>query len=259
MTPISVVLITLNAERHLERVLASVSGFASEIVILDSGSTDGTAAIARRFDARVVVRPFAGYGPQKRAAVALANHEWVLSLDGDEVLDPQAQDFLRTFTPTDTTACWRIRRRNHVGPREIRHGHWSPDWCLRLFNRSRHNFSEALVHEAVHPTGPVHTLPGSLLHFGYTDLIDVFRMPYHRLKADAARAKDRRPGSLNLLGRAAWTFFNSYVLRNGWRDGQAGVVVAMSSSLNAVLGLASAAWDEPAATHIPDPGPSRPK
>ena len=244
MTPISVVIITLNAERHLERVLASVAGFAGEIVVLDSGSTDNTEAIARRFNTRWEVQPFAGYGPQKRTAVALARHDWVLSIDADEIVDATAQEFLRSFAPSNPAACWRIRRRNHVGPREIRHGHWSPDWCLRLFNRARHNFSAALVHEAVHPTGPVHTLPGSLLHYGYRDLIDVFRMPYHRMKADAARAKGRRTGSLSLLGRAGWAFLNSYIFRSGWRDGPAGVIVALSSSLNAVLGLASAAWDQ---------------
>ena len=240
MTPISAVLITLNAELHLERVLAALRGACSEIVILDSGSTDATQAIAARHGARFSVHPFDGYGAQKCRAVALASHDWILSIDADEVLDDAARDGLRNLLITGPRTCWRIRRRNHVGEQEIRHGHWSPDWCLRLFNRTVHKFSADAVHEAVHPSGPLLTLPGSLLHYGYADLSDIIRLKYHRLKAAAYLAKGRRASSAMLVLRAAWAFFHSYVLKQGFRDRQAGVIVALSAALNAVLGLAQA-------------------
>lgn len=242
MTPISAVVITLNAEQYLDRVLTSLSGVCSEIVVLDSGSTDATQAIAQRHGTRFSVYPFDGYGAQKRRAVALASNDWILSLDADEILDDAARDGLRKLHLTEPSSCWRIRRRNHVGEREICHGHWTPDWCLRLFNRSVHTFSTDAVHEAVHPTGNVLTLPGSLLHFGYCDLSDIIRLKYHRLKAAAYLAKGRRASSINLVMRATWAFFHSYVLKQGFRDRQAGVVVALSAALNAVLGLAQASY-----------------
>lgn len=244
MTPLSAVIITLNAERHLERVLTALAGVCSEIVILDSGSTDGTRAIAERHGARFSVQAFAGYGAQKRAAVALAKHDWVLALDADEILDEQARTGLRAAEFTDPKTCWRIRRRNHVGSREIRYGHWSPDWCLRLFQRHQHNFSTAAVHEAVHPTGAVKTLPGSILHYGYDDLVDIFRMKYHRIKAAGYRERGRRTSSSVLVVRGAWAFFHGYVLRRGFLDGQAGVVIAISATMNATLGLAQASWGQ---------------
>ena len=252
MTPISAVLITLNAERHLERVLTSLSGVCAEIVVLDSGSSDATRAIAERHGARFSVHPFDGYGAQKGRAVALASHDWILSIDADEVLDDAARDGLRNLLITGARTCWRIRRRNHVGGREIRHGHWTPDWCVRLFNRTVHTFSDDAVHEAVRPTGPLQTLPGSLLHYGYDDLSDIIRLKYHRLKAAAYVAKGRRAGSATLVLRASWAFFHSYLLQQGFRDRQAGVVVALSASLNAVLGLAQASWgDQSAARSTP--------
>jgi glycosyltransferase involved in cell wall biosynthesis len=248
VTPLSAVIITLNAERHLDRVLAALDGICSEIVILDSGSTDSTRAIAERHGARFSVQAFAGYGEQKRAAVALATHDWVLALDADEILDEQARTGLRAATFADPLICWRLRRRNHVGGREIRHGHWSPDWCLRVFHRHEHNFSADAVHEAVHPSGRVRTLPGSILHYGYDDLADIIRMKYHRMKAANYRSRGRRAGTLLLAFRAWWAFTHSFVLKRGFLDGPAGVTVALSAALNATMGLALASWDTPETT-----------
>jgi hypothetical protein len=121
-----------------------------------------------------------------------------------------------------------------------------------------HTFSDDAVHEAVRPTGPLLTLPGSLLHFGYADLSDIIRLKYHRLKAVAYHAKGRRANSATLVLRAAWAFFHSYVLKQGFRDRQAGVVVALSAALNAVLGLAQASWKNPEAPEAPEaPDPRR--
>jgi glycosyltransferase involved in cell wall biosynthesis len=245
MNQLSVVVITLNAERYLDRVLTAVRGCCAEIVVLDSGSTDRTREIAERHGARFFVQPFAGYGPQKRAAVALATHDWILSLDADEVLDATAATAVRELKLSDPAVCWRLLRRNHVGGREIRYGHWSPDWCVRLFNRTQHNFSDDTVHEAIHPRGPLLSVSGSLLHFGYDDLADIIRGKYHRMKGAAYRARGRRASSPMLVLRAGLAFFRSYVLKRGFLDGQAGVAVALSASVNAVMGLAIASWQAP--------------
>jgi glycosyltransferase involved in cell wall biosynthesis len=242
--PISAVLITYEAERHLDRVLDGLE-VCDEIVVLDSGSNDRTREIAAAHGAAWHEHPFDGFGPQKRRATALARHDWVLSVDADEVLDTQAQNALRglPWSALDPADCWRLCRRPFIGAREIRHGHWLPDRVVRLFNRQVHGFSAAAVHESVTPTGPVHDLAGSVLHFSYPDLAALFRADYHRLKAARYRAAGRSAGQGQLVARAAAVLLRSYVLRRGFLDGPAGVVVALAGAVSAVTGLAMASDD----------------
>jgi glycosyltransferase involved in cell wall biosynthesis len=245
---VSAVVITREAEKHLDRVLGALE-MCAEIVILDSGSTDRTREIANRHGASWFERPFDGYGPQKRHAVVRARHDWILAVDADEVLDERGSEALAAidWERQDPSVCWRIRRRPFVGRREIRHGHWNPDWVVRVFNRRHNDFSTAAVHESVMPTGVIRTLPGSLLHYSYRDLGEIIRPDYHRLKADGYRANGRRANGPVLAVRAMWAFFSSYVVRRGFLDGPAGVVVALAGAVNAVLGLALASQDDEAA------------
>jgi glycosyltransferase involved in cell wall biosynthesis len=239
--PVSAVIITLNAERHLDRVLRPLA-ICSEIVVLDSGSTDGTCEIARRHGAVWHEHAFDGYGPQKRRAVAAATHDWIVAVDGDEVLDEGATAALTRikWTTVDPSTCWSILRRPFIGDREIRHGHWVPDPVVRVFNRRRHEFSGSLVHESVHPTGSVHRLEGSLLHYSYTDLAELFRADYFRLKAEMIRRRGRRIGGAELVIRGLSAFIRSYFLRRGFLDGPSGFVVAVAGAAHATVGPAMA-------------------
>lgn len=239
--PVSAVLITRDAERHLDRVLAPL-GVCSEILILDSGSIDRTMEIAAAHGARWHEHPFDGYGPQKRRAVELARHDWVLSVDADEILDRRAAEALAEvdWEREDPRACWSLRRRPFIGTREIRHGDWAPDWVVRVFNRRRHTMSQAPVHESVQTTGPVRRLDGSLVHLTAADLAEVFRADYYRLKAGVCAAAGRRARPPALAVRAIGAFLRSYLIRAGFLDGNAGVVVAVAAAANAVTGLALA-------------------
>lgn len=250
--PVSAVLITRDAELWLDEVLDALDRF-DEVLILDSGSEDRTEEIAGLH--RVVWREhdFDGYGPQKQRAVRMARYDWVLSVDADEVLDPDTVGAISDIDwgSMDKRTCCTIRRRPFVGSREIRHGHWVPDPVVRLFNRQHHTFSSAHVHESVEATGPVLALPGSMAHHSYQDLAGLFRADYHRLKAIEYRRSGRRlPGVLSLTARAGWAFFYSLVVKRGFLDGPAGVVIALSSAVNAVLGLALAG-ESPAASKQP--------
>jgi glycosyltransferase involved in cell wall biosynthesis len=239
------VLIVHNGERHLDRVLSAV-GFCAEILVLDSGSTDRTHAICAEHKARVEHQPFLGYGPQKRRAVDLAKHDWVLVIDDDEILDYEAATTIQVLDYADPTRAWRIRRRTYIGANEVRYGQWTPDYSLRLFNRTQAQFNDRMIHESVEHRGTVLTLPGALHHYSYLDYADIFQRcgGYARRKAALYRAEGRRAGALPLLVRAWWGFMRSYVLKQGFRDGNAGVIVALSVALDAVLGLAEA--QEPA-------------
>ena len=130
--------------------------WCDEIVIVDSGSTDKTAditkQIAERSGERVHVhfvhQDWLGYGPQKQHAVSLCRNDWVLSIDADEVVDDQLAATIRNvdLANTEPSTVFAVRRRTYIGTTPINHGAWNPDWVLRLFNRTRTNFNDALVH-----------------------------------------------------------------------------------------------------------------
>ncbi len=249
--PVSAVIITKNAEAHLDHCLGSLA-VCSEIVVLDSGSTDRTREIALRHGACWHESSFEGYGPQKCRAVKLASHDWILSVDADEVLDHGAVTAIAgaDWPVADLLTCWRIRRRTFIGDREIKHGHWSTENPVRIFNRLVTGVEPVLVHESVRPTTRVLNLPGSLLHYSYRDLSEIIRLDYHRLKAVRYRRADRRAGGGLLALRAAWAGFHSYILRAGCLEGGAGVVIALAAAVNATMGLAMASETEAAKPRV---------
>jgi glycosyltransferase involved in cell wall biosynthesis len=241
---ISAVIITRDAGRHLAAVLAALD-FCAERLVLDSGSADDTVAIAAAAGARVEHQPFLGYGPQKARAITLASHDWILSIDADEVLDGTAAAAIRGLDLADPAACWSLRRRTFVGSREILHGPWQNDRVLRLFNRTRAGFRPLVVHEQVEPPSPPRLLPGSLLHYSYTGLVDVLARPlrYAPLKAAIIRDKGERVRLWTLPLRAGSTFFKAFVVRGGWRDGAAGFVIALARAVESTLPRALLLFD----------------
>ena len=191
--PVSAVVITRDAARHLDAVLAAAD-FCAERLVVDSGSTDETLAIALAAGARVEHQPFLGYGPQKCRAVELASHDWILALDADEVLDAEARRAILALDWSDPSACWSLRRRTFIGAREVCHGPWADDRVLRLFNRRTAGFKPLPVHEEVNSARPPTLLAGSLLHFSYASCGDVLTraVRYAPLKAGIMRAKGQR-------------------------------------------------------------------
>lgn len=245
--PVSAVVITKNVENHLDETLRSLA-ICDEIVVLDSGSTDRTREISLRHGVRWHEHVFDGYGPQKRRAVRLARHDWILSVDADEVLDHAAlMGIAAVDWPTaDLTTCWRIRRRTFIGDREIKYGHWARERPVRVFNRLATGVEPVLVHESVRATTRVRDLPGALHHYSYGDLSEVIRLDYHRLKAVRYRRAGRSAGGPLLALRAVWAGLHSYLLRGGCLEGGAGVVIALSAAVNATMGLAMASETEKA-------------
>ena len=245
---ISAVVIVKNGEAYLEQVLTPLIGTCAEVLVLDSGSTDRTLEIARRLGVRIEAQEFLGYGRQKQRAVELAAHDWVVSVDADEVLDRRACQALRELDLSDPDVGYRLLRRNFIGADEVRFGSWSPDWCLRIFCRRATGFTSDMVHESVVKPKIVRDLPGSMVHYSYRDCADVFaRMGgYARMKALRYRAEGRKAGLGILLGRAVGGFTKSLILKQGFRDGGIGVVVALSVAVDQVIGLALASREAPA-------------
>lgn len=234
--PISAVVITKDAAARLAEVLDAVSCCAERLV-LDSGSTDDTLAIARAAGARVAEQSFLGYGPQKRRAVELAAHDWILSVDADEVLDAEAREAVQSADLSDPAACYAFRRRTFVGGREVRHGAWRDDRVLRLFNRRTAAFKPLSVHEEVASVRPPTLLPGTILHYSYASCADVLArsLRYAPLKASIMRGKGQTASLASLPIRGGTAFVKNYLLRGGWRDGAAGFVVALARVIDSTL------------------------
>ncbi|TAE27537.1 MAG: glycosyltransferase family 2 protein [Cytophagales bacterium] len=236
---LSVVLITLNAERTLSQTLTSVSSLADEIVLIDSGSTDDTLTTAKTFGCRVFHRLFDGFGPQKKFAIEQATHDWVLLLDADEALDPKLQQAIRetlTHAP-DSHAAFSLPRSLVFMGRPMLHGGENHRPVVRLFNRQHTHMTNALVHETLMTSGPVTSLKGTLWHDSYGSLHDyIGKMnQYTSLNARQSERVGRRPGPLDVSVRFVFKFLKVYFVKGSILDGLPGFVWAFFSAVYPVL------------------------
>ena len=229
--PLSVIVITHNEEGNIADCLASVS-FAGEWIVVDSGSTDRTVDVAREAGALVVVTPeWPGFGPQKNRALELATQPWVLSLDADERVTPELREqILRVVLDPRASDAWSVPRRSSYCGQYMAHSGWYPDRVVRLFRRGAARFSEDLVHERVLTRTAPARLAGDLLHCTYPDLETMLEKlnRYSTASAVSMFGKGQRSSLAGAIGRAAWAFFRTYILRSGWRDGRMGLVLALS-------------------------------
>ena len=234
--PLSVAIITLNAASQLAECLESVR-FADEVVVVDSGSTDGTQAIAEGFGARVINQPWLGFGPQKQFAVEAASHDWVLCLDADERVSPALQAAMEMALKNPSTATYRFARCNRFLGRYLRHGEGYPDWSLRLFDRRKARWSDDAVHEKVVADGPVGTLDGDLLHDSAESLASYLTKQnrYTTLAAEMALAAGKTTGVGRIVFSPLVRFIKFYVVRQGFRDGLPGLIHIAIGCFNSFL------------------------
>lgn len=230
---LSVIVITHNEEQALPRCLQSVR-FADECIVVDSGSTDRTASIAREFGARVVVTDdWPGFGPQKNRALDLATGDWVLSLDADEWVEPPLAEEIRAcIGREDGPDAWELPRSSSFCGREMRHSGWWPDYILRLFRRGRARFSDDVVHERVVAAGAVGRLKQPLRHESFVDLHEVVDKMnrYSTAGAEMRVARGKRGTVSGAVLHGIWAFVRTYVLRAGFLDGREGFVLAIANA-----------------------------
>lgn len=246
---LSVTVITKNEAHRIERCLRSVD-FAAERIVLDSGSSDDTVAIARRCGARVESSPdWPGFGPQKNRALDLARGDWVLSIDADEEVTPALRESILAAVRRDggPDAYWITRSSSFCG-KPIRHGDWRNDRVLRLFRRTRARFTDDPVHERVDCPPPHGALAGLLLHDSVDSMADAVEKTerYARLGAEKLRARGRG-GLASALLHAAWTFLRGYLVRLGFLDGLAGLSIAALNARGTFMRYRLAGRPAPAA------------
>jgi glycosyltransferase involved in cell wall biosynthesis len=226
---ISVTIITYNEAAHLRAALESVA-WADEIVIVDSGSSDGTADIARQAGTRFEVREWPGYAAQKNYAASLARHDWIFSLDADERVSPELASSLQAWrTTTPTMAASRVARVSWYLGRWLRSTDWYPDSQVRLYDRRVGTWQTRRVHESVQVKGSVGALAGELLHFPYDSVSDHLQRidRYTSLAALDLHDTGRRASAAGLLLHPPGAFLRNYLLRGGIRDGRVGLAVSL--------------------------------
>ena len=231
--PISATILTKNSQRMLPEVLAALQ-WCDEVVILDTGSTDGTMALAASFSnvsLHQLKGPFPGFGRAHRQTVELARNDWIFSVDSDEIVSPKLRDEIATLG-FDPETVYVIPFENYFNGKHITTCGWSPDRHARLFNRTATNFCESEVHERVQAANLTLTrLWHPMRHYSYGSLDDFLRKmaSYAHLFASQNAGK-KRSSPRKATARAVWAFFKSYVLERGFLQGGEGLVISAYKS-----------------------------
>jgi glycosyltransferase involved in cell wall biosynthesis len=237
--PISLVVITLNEEAHIERCIRSVP-FADDVVVVDSFSTDRTVEFAEKAGARVFQEKWRGFGPQKAFAAEQAKNPWILSLDADEALSPElAEEILSKFSTLDSEAGYLVPRKSfHLG-RWINHGGWYPDYQLRLFNKDKSSWNSAALHEKVEVKRQL-KLQKDLHHWVFDDLSDqvITNDRYSTLGARQLQEKGKKFCYFKLLTKPATKFVETYFFKGGCLDGLPGFIISVGAAYSIFLKFA---------------------
>jgi len=230
MNKLSVVIITLNEANNIARCIDSVKTIADEIIVLDSFSTDGTAAIALQKGAIVHQQGFAGYIQQKNKAIKLASNNYVFSIDADEALSDELARSICSAKENFEYKAYSIHRCNIYCGHHIRHGLWYPDKKLRLFDKRTGYFGGLNPHDKVilAQDNYIQHLKGELFHYSYQSF-DEYMLRNEEISTIAAESlfnTNRRVHWSKIFLSPLWAFINGYFLRLGFLDGQDGFVIA---------------------------------
>lgn len=231
MPRLSAIVITKNEAAKIGDCLESLA-FCDERIVVDSGSSDDTVALAKAKGARVVIHDWNGFGPQKNFALSLAEGDWVLSLDADERVTPALAVQIKEAVAAGQADGYEMPRLSSFCGRPMRHSGWYPDYVLRLFRRGRARFSDDLVHERVRCEGAVRRLSEPLIHHPVERLEDALsRMDrYSTAGADMIVESGRRVTFMTGILRGWWTFVRTYFLRLGFLDGREGFLLAVANA-----------------------------
>ncbi len=241
LVPLSAVIIAHNEAERIGDCLRSLA-FCDEILVVDSGSEDGTQAICRDAGARVVEQTWLGYGPQKRFAVSQAECDWVICVDADERISPALAEAIQHALEQAQYTAYEMPRCNRFLGRWLRHGEGYPDYSLRLFDRRHADWSDDPVHERVQSEREVGRLVGDLMHESQETLSHYLEKQnlYTSLQAAQIAERGGSPPYAKVVLSPLIRFCKFYLLRLGFLDGVPGLVHIVIGCMNSMLKYAKA-------------------
>ncbi len=237
MEKLSVVIITLNEERNIGRCLASVSGLADEVLVIDSFSNDSTEEICLAAGARFEKNPFAGYIEQKTLAISRASYPYVLSLDADEALSAELKSAVLAEKSLGFPAkAYQMNRLTNYCGKWIFHCGWYPDRKIRLYHRDYARIEGQNPHDKVVATpeaGKVVQLQGDLLHYSYYEVSEHYRQAdrFATIAAKALLKKGKKSSYALAAMKTVAKFVRNYLIKHGFLDGRAGLTICRISAL----------------------------
>lgn len=232
MHTLTAVIITKNEAHNIADCVAALCDWVDAVVVLDSGSTDGTQDVAQAAGARLMMRPWDNFAAQRQAALDGVESLWVLFVDADERATPALAAEVQALVHGDAEAVagyW-IPRRNFIVGQEMRHGGYFPDYQLRLLRRGRAQYDPAReVHEVVQLAGEAAHLREPLIHYNYTSWEQFHRKQrqYAAYEARILAGRGIRPRPHNFVLQPLREFWRRYVTLAGWRDGFSGLRLAL--------------------------------
>lgn len=232
---ISAVIICYNEAANISNCLHSLAGVADEVIVVDSGSSDGTQDMAKDLDATVYHRAFDDYATQKNWGHEKATHSWIISLDADESLSPELHTSLLALKKSAPSAtAFAMNRKNFLGDQAIHHGSWYPDRKIRLFQKTEAHWGNRNPHEVLQlePGVAIKRLKGDILHKSHKD-IQAFRKKnthYAHLSAQEMWEKGKDLPLGIALVKAIFRFIKEYFLQSGFLDGKAGWQIALANA-----------------------------
>lgn len=229
MASLAVLILAKNEEANIESCINSAL-FADEVIVIDSGSTDATQAKAEALGARFIVHPMDedGFAGQRNFAMSQTKAKWVFFLDADERITDEAKARVRHIVGEDKAAAYRVERKNVVMGKMMHHGGHRPDYVARLFPRTGVQW-QGKVHEGIETELPMRELHNCLLHYTYTTWQQYFAKMNHytSLSAQGMFERCKKVSNIGVLAHAFFAFLKSYVMKQGFRDGYLGFVMAV--------------------------------
>ena len=231
MTRLSIIIVAKNEALNIADCVRSAR-FADEVIVLDSGSTDATADLARAEGATVVTPDWPGYGPQNHRGIDMATGDWFFSLDADERITPALAAEIRAAIVQPGVDGYRVPRVSLYVGRFMQHGGWRPDFTWRLARRGKARFTEHYLHAHLEVQGATGSLAEPIVHYSFRSMESVLEKVDRYSSASARDMRERgRSGSLSkAITHGLWAFFRTYVLRLGFLDGRWGFMLAVSNA-----------------------------
>lgn len=234
---LSAVIITKNEELNIRRCLESIKDLVSEIIIIDSQSTDDTVKICKEYGSKVYQIDWEGFGKAKKFGVEKASNNWILSLDSDEEVTPSLFEEISKILVEPKVNVYKIKRRSFFLGKQIKHCGWNNDFPKRLFNKQYGNFNEDLVHESVVIKGERGIINSPLNHFTYPTIdIQIKKMNlYSELGAKKSCADGKTTSLFSAVIFGIFRFVKMYFLQLGFLDGYKGFILSINTAYGVFL------------------------